>query len=56
MWSKDEAVGTFQLGKASHTLEQEIKRVRGTHNVQIAMAKQEGTKVETGSFNQASKH
>jgi multidrug efflux pump subunit AcrB len=33
LWSKDAAVGAFELGQVAHALEQEIKRVDGTRDV-----------------------
>ncbi|MGB5737079.1 MAG: efflux RND transporter permease subunit [Thiohalocapsa sp.] len=33
LWSKDDAVGAYALGKVAHAIEQEIKRVRGTRDV-----------------------
>jgi multidrug efflux pump subunit AcrB len=33
LWSKDDGVGAYELGKVAHALEQEIKRVDGTRNV-----------------------
>jgi multidrug efflux pump subunit AcrB len=33
LWSKDDAVGAFELGMVAHGLEQEIKRVPGTRDV-----------------------
>ncbi len=33
LWSKDIAVGAFELGQVAHALEQELKRVSGTRDV-----------------------
>jgi multidrug efflux pump subunit AcrB len=33
LWSKDDAVGAYELGKVAHAIEQEIKRVHGTRDV-----------------------
>jgi multidrug efflux pump subunit AcrB len=33
LWSRDESVGAFELGKVAHAIEQEIKRVPGTRDV-----------------------
>ncbi|MCF7989809.1 MAG: efflux RND transporter permease subunit [Thiohalocapsa sp.] len=33
LWSKDEAVGAYELGQVAHAIEQEIKRVKGTRDV-----------------------
>ncbi|MGD9299344.1 MAG: efflux RND transporter permease subunit, partial [Thiohalocapsa sp.] len=33
LWSKDQNVGAYELGKVAHALEQEIKRVEGTRDV-----------------------
>jgi len=33
LWSRDETVGAFELGKVAHAIEQEIKRVPGTKDV-----------------------
>ena len=33
LWSKDDAVGAYELGKVAHAIEQEIKRVDGTRDV-----------------------
>ncbi|NBC12321.1 MAG: AcrB/AcrD/AcrF family protein [Gammaproteobacteria bacterium] len=33
LWSKDQDVGAYELGKVAHAIEQEIKRVEGTRDV-----------------------
>ena len=33
LWSKDPAVGAFELGQVAHAIEQEIKRVPGTRDI-----------------------
>ncbi|WP_295539909.1 efflux RND transporter permease subunit [uncultured Thiohalocapsa sp.] len=33
LWSRDQAVGAYELGKVAHAIEQEIKRVDGTRDV-----------------------
>ena len=33
LWSRDAAVGAYELGQVAHALEQELKRVPGTRNV-----------------------
>lgn len=33
LWSRDETVGAFELGKVAHAIEQELKRVPGTRDV-----------------------
>ncbi|WP_295878336.1 efflux RND transporter permease subunit [uncultured Thiohalocapsa sp.] len=33
LWSKDQSVGAYELGKVAHAIEQEIKRVEGTRDV-----------------------
>jgi len=33
LWSRDPAVGAYQLGQVAHTIEAELKRVPGTRNI-----------------------
>jgi multidrug efflux pump subunit AcrB len=33
LWSKDPAIGAFELGQVAHAIEQEIKRVPGTRDI-----------------------
>ena len=33
LWSKDESIGAFELSKVAHTIEVELKRVRGTRDI-----------------------
>jgi multidrug efflux pump subunit AcrB len=33
LWSRDDSLGAFELGKVAHALEQEIKRVPGTRDI-----------------------
>jgi multidrug efflux pump subunit AcrB len=33
LWSKDQAIGAYELGQVAHAIEQEIKRVQGTRDV-----------------------
>jgi multidrug efflux pump subunit AcrB len=33
LWSRDEAMGAFELGQVAHAIESELKRVKGTRNI-----------------------
>lgn len=33
LWSEDESIGAFELSKVAHTIEVELKRVRGTRDI-----------------------
>ena len=45
LWSKDPALGAFELGRVAHAIEQEIKRVPGTRDIYTLGAPRQAVRV-----------